>query len=57
MSTEPTTATITLTGRSLVRSIQPDWHLTESAPDGLDAGLGPSTCNQEVRCVMCLLLA
>jgi hypothetical protein len=61
MSTEPTTRTITLTGRSLVQSIQPDWPLIRSAPaawpDRLDAGLGLSACDQEVRCVMCLLLA
>jgi hypothetical protein len=57
MSIEPTTRTITLTGPSLVPSGQPDWPVSESVPDGLDAGLAPSASNREVRCVMCLLLA
>jgi hypothetical protein len=61
MSTEPTTRTMTLTGRLLVPSIQPDWPLIGSAaapsPDSLDAGPGPSACNQDVRCVLGLLLA
>lgn len=61
MSAESPTGTITLTDRSLLRSIQTDWPLIGSAPgaspDGLDAGPVPSACGQEVRCVMCLLLA
>ncbi len=60
MSSEPTPHTIALTGRSRVRATQPDWPLNGSAPaswpDGLDAGPDPAASNQEIRCVMSLLL-
>lgn len=61
MSAEHPTRTTTATDRLLLRSIQPDRPLIGSAPgaalDGLDPGPLPSACDQEVRLVMCLLLA
>lgn len=61
MSAERPTRTISVTDRSLLRSIQPERPLIGSAPggslDGLDRGPVPSPCDQEVRLVMCLLLA
>ncbi len=61
MSAEPPTRTVAVADRSLLRNIPPDRPLIGSAPgaspDGLDAGPVPSACNQEMHCVMCLLLA
>jgi hypothetical protein len=59
MSTEA--PTITVIDRALLQSIQPEWPLIRSAPggtpDGRGAGAAPAACDQEVRLVMCLLLA
>lgn len=61
MSAEHPTRTFTVTDRSLLRSIQTDKPLIGSVPggslDGLDGGPVPSPRGQEVRLVMCLLLA
>ncbi len=61
MSAEHPTRTISVTDRSLLWSIQPERPLIGAAPaallDGLDGGPVPSSCDQEVRLVMCLLLA
>jgi hypothetical protein len=61
MSSESPTRTAAVADRSLLRSIQPDGPLIGSAPggslDGLDAGPVPPASNQQMRCVMCLLLA
>jgi hypothetical protein len=61
MSAEAPTSTVTLTDRSLLPSIQTGWPRTGSAPgaspEALDAGPVLSAYNQEVRCVMSLLVA
>jgi hypothetical protein len=52
MSIELTARPLMLAGPSVVLSVQPDLTLIQPAPDGL----GSWTGNQEVRCVMSLLL-